>query len=92
LSGCRAGYASQLDGDWEHEWSVRIETIDTPGWLVKIDLEETELSSCANDDSKYAVDLKKRAPTVACVESRLRGRRPGQTSVQINHAAAPTHR
>lgn len=37
-------YAMQCDGDWEHEWGVRIETLDNPGWFVKIDLEETELA------------------------------------------------
>ena len=36
-------YESQCDGDWEHQYGVRIDTLDNPGWLVKIDLEGTEL-------------------------------------------------
>lgn len=37
-------YQAQCDGDWEHEWGVRIATLDNPGWTVRIDLEETTLS------------------------------------------------
>ena len=37
-------FASQCDGDWEHEGGVTIETLDNPGWTVKINLEETELA------------------------------------------------
>ena len=37
-------YQAQCDGDWEHEWGVRIATLDNPGWTVHIDLEETTLS------------------------------------------------
>ncbi|MFI8963050.1 immunity 53 family protein [Streptomyces sp. NPDC053493] len=37
-------YASQCDGDWEHEWGVTIATLDNPGWTVKINLEETDLA------------------------------------------------
>lgn len=36
-------YASQCDGDWEHYQGVFIENIDNPGWMVTIDLIETEL-------------------------------------------------
>jgi Immunity protein 53 len=37
-------YSSQCDGDWEHEYRVRISTLDNPGWSVRINLAETELS------------------------------------------------
>ncbi|MFE9809303.1 immunity 53 family protein [Streptomyces sp. NPDC005548] len=37
-------YAAQCDGDWEHEWGVRIATLDNPGWTVDIDLEDTSLA------------------------------------------------
>ena len=36
-------YEAQCDGDWEHEYGVRIETLDNPGWSVEIDLAETDL-------------------------------------------------
>jgi hypothetical protein len=37
-------YAAQCDGDWEHEYGIRIETIDNPGWRVRIHLEGTDLA------------------------------------------------
>ena len=34
-------YSSQCDGDWEHSYGIKIETLDNPGWIIKIDLSET---------------------------------------------------
>ena len=34
-------YISMCNGDWEHLYGVRIDTIDNPGWRIKIDLQET---------------------------------------------------
>ena len=36
-------YDSQCNGDWEHLYGVFIENLDNPGWMVTIDLIETEL-------------------------------------------------
>lgn len=36
-------YKSQCDGDWEHGNGIEIYTIDNPGWLIKISLNETNL-------------------------------------------------
>ena len=36
-------YSDQCDGDWEHEFGVKIGTLDNPGWSVLIDLEGTSL-------------------------------------------------
>lgn len=36
-------YDSQCDGDWEHLYGVSIENLDNPGWMVTIDLIETDL-------------------------------------------------
>lgn len=36
-------YRAQSNGEWEHVHGVTIETLDTPGWLVTIDLVETPL-------------------------------------------------
>ncbi|MFE1519481.1 immunity 53 family protein [[Kitasatospora] papulosa] len=36
-------YTQQCDGDWEHEWGVKIATLDNPGWTIEIALEETDL-------------------------------------------------
>lgn len=35
-------YRSQCDGAWEHELGIVIDTIDNPGWLVKIDIRGTD--------------------------------------------------
>jgi len=39
----QAWYASMCDGDWEHGYGVRIETLDNPGWSVRVDVRETGL-------------------------------------------------
>ena len=36
-------YQSQCDGEWEHEYGVKIDTADNPGWSIHINLEYTEL-------------------------------------------------
>ncbi|WP_066978499.1 Imm53 family immunity protein [Streptomyces sp. NRRL F-4489] len=54
MSAVTAWYASQCDGDWEHEHGIRIETLDNPGWSVEIDLEETGLSGITLDRTAAA--------------------------------------
>jgi hypothetical protein len=36
-------YESECNGDWEHQYGVKIDTLDNPGWKVGIDLFKTEL-------------------------------------------------
>ena len=36
-------YASQCNGDWEHQFGVRVDTLDNSGWPVRIDLVGTLL-------------------------------------------------
>jgi hypothetical protein len=36
-------YRSQCDGDWEHSYGIKLENIDNPGWLLTVDLAETDL-------------------------------------------------
>lgn len=43
LTWLQAWYATQCDGEWEHEHGVSIETLDNPGWFLKLDLRETSL-------------------------------------------------
>ena len=38
-------YANQCDGDWEHEFGVRIGTLDNPGWRLRVSLIGTELEN-----------------------------------------------
>lgn len=42
-------YASHCDGDWEHTYGVQIDTLDNPGWSLKIDLYGTELENVSFD-------------------------------------------
>lgn len=38
-------FSSQCDGDWEHEYGIKIETVDNPGWVITIDITYTSLAS-----------------------------------------------
>ena len=33
-------YESQCDGNWEHDYGVKIENIDNPGWSITININE----------------------------------------------------
>jgi hypothetical protein len=48
-------YHANCDGDWEHEFGICIETIDNPGWRLRIDLTRTALMSKPFDrvESEY---------------------------------------
>lgn len=43
LTWLESWYESQCDGDWEHAFGVSIDTLDNPGWTIKVDLDGTEL-------------------------------------------------
>jgi len=43
LERLQAWFLSQCDGDWEHSYGIRISTADNPGWIVDIELLETNL-------------------------------------------------
>src|SRR5713226_7835308 len=34
-------YRQQCNGDWEHSWGIKIDTLDNPGWTIEINLNET---------------------------------------------------
>ena len=36
-------YEAQCDDDWEHQYGVRIDTLDNPGWSIRIDLQKSSL-------------------------------------------------
>lgn len=40
-------YARNCDGDWEHDYGVRIGTLDNPGWDVDVSLSRTKLEGLA---------------------------------------------
>jgi len=45
LSLLEEWYTSQCNGDWEHSWGVKIDTLDNPGWTIAINLNETKAES-----------------------------------------------
>jgi hypothetical protein len=36
-------YSSNCDDYWEHDYGVKIETLDNPGWSIEIDIEGTDV-------------------------------------------------
>lgn len=38
-------WSHHCDGDWEHGHSIRITTLDNPGWSLDVSLKETELET-----------------------------------------------
>ncbi|MFE4018167.1 Imm53 family immunity protein [Streptomyces sp. NPDC059101] len=54
LSSLTAWFTRQCDGDWEHGFGIRIETLDNPGWSVEVDLEETGLNGVTLDRTEVA--------------------------------------
>jgi hypothetical protein len=59
-------YASECNGDWEQQYGITIETLDNPGWAVKIDLQDTQVPKKRfaplmverSDTDWYAFELK----------------------------------
>jgi len=45
-------YSAQCDGEWEHAFGISIDTLDNPGWTLKIDLSGTEAENRAIDRVK----------------------------------------
>jgi len=51
-------YESQCDGDWEHEFGVKVGTLDNPGWMVDIDLEGTSLEDMEPERDWISCDVR----------------------------------
>ena len=47
LSWLQEFFASRCDGNWEHQKGIKIETLDNPGWSVKVELTDTILENLA---------------------------------------------
>ncbi len=45
-------YHLHCDGDWEHAYGIHIETLDTGGWHVRIDLKGTRYDQLPNVEVK----------------------------------------
>ncbi len=45
-------FASVCDGEWEHQYGIKIETVDNPGWCIEIELSGTLLDGQAYESQK----------------------------------------
>lgn len=41
ISDLEQWYLAQCNGDWEHQYGVKIDTLDNPGWILRVDLNGT---------------------------------------------------
>jgi len=55
LNQLQKWYYSQCNGDWEHGYGIKIDTLDNPGWSIKIDLHGTELENKAFQEHSYGM-------------------------------------
>jgi hypothetical protein len=46
-------YAGHCDGEWEHGYGVSIQTLDNPGWCLRIDLNGTDLEGRAFEELSH---------------------------------------
>ena len=44
LAELQRWYLDQRNGKWEHAYGITIDTLDNPGWSLRIDLADTRLS------------------------------------------------
>ncbi|GAA0776055.1 hypothetical protein GCM10008908_28760 [Clostridium subterminale] len=49
-------YKSNCDGDWEHYYGIKIDTLDNPGWKLDIDLVDTYLEDVQFNTVQIYVD------------------------------------
>jgi hypothetical protein len=53
LKGLQAWYASQCNGSWEHTYGIRIDTLDNPGWSLKVNIVDTPLRGRSFDERRF---------------------------------------
>jgi hypothetical protein len=66
LSWLQNWYKANCNGDWEHIYGVKIETLDNSGWSVIIDLKDTNLENLEreyrlienSDEDWYTLSIK----------------------------------
>ena len=73
-------YKSNCNGDWEHSYGVSIDTLDNPGWSVKIDLKNTKWENLKldpkqvekNEEDWYYVKIQNFSFQSACSPNNLK--------------------
>lgn len=56
ITWLEAWYQQNCDGYWEHSYGIEIETLDNPGWHVKIDLSKTDYVNLKAEELKEDTD------------------------------------
>jgi hypothetical protein len=72
LSKIMAWYASHCDGDWEHQQGVSIQTLDNPGWLLKVNLIGTNLENATMLPISEDCDERSNPEADAWIDCRIR--------------------
>jgi hypothetical protein len=49
LSELQEWYAAQCNDEWEHAYGVTIDTLDNPGWRLRIDIRDTSLAERSHE-------------------------------------------
>jgi hypothetical protein len=49
-------YHTQCNGEWEHTYGVKVDTLDNPGWSVAINLHGTALAARPFPEHRYGVE------------------------------------
>jgi hypothetical protein len=53
LKRLQSWYLSQCNGCWEHTYGISITTLDNPGWRLKVDLTDANLSNRTFDEINF---------------------------------------
>jgi Immunity protein 53 len=56
-------YASQCNGSWEHQNGVKLDTLDNPGWILTINLEDTDLENRPFEPQRNGAESQAYDPT-----------------------------
>ncbi len=59
LARLQSWYADQCNGEWEHSSGISIESVDNPGWWVKINLLGTPLQGHSFIEVSEGVDAQR---------------------------------
>lgn len=84
-------YLSQCNNDWEHSYGVKIDTLDNPGWSLKIDLTNTPMQGQPfqrEEDGEISGDLDEWRQTGSWWVARVDGNTFNVTCGPLDLAAA----
>ena len=55
IAELQSWYLSQCNDDWEHQYGIRIDTLDNPGWTLAVELTDTTLSGRSFPERSYGM-------------------------------------